>query len=407
MDKKLALETLKSFVENTDNVIAKDAILALHPELKESEDEKIRKAIGVALCGETAISILEANGTNLPDAIAYLEKQKEQKPAERNEDERIRKEIVKFIKDNTLTYTQSGCEIQKRWIDYLENHKEQKPVEYEKPLLNKFEQAVYDCAWGKVTCKPEGETQEEYAKRWAQQFLSMVRDWADDYIDFQIESAKRKAYNRGEADAEKPAEWSEEDEKMMQYIIGSIDTNISDSNFKRIRIWFESIKDRVQPKQEWSEGIKKTLDEISDYLKYKGREEDADFIRNLRPQPKAEWTIKDAKPGDILTTGTVTFIFKSVDKNGFVSMYCSYAVSTTGTNLNLSDTSTVDSKYVHSASIEQRREFLEELLRHMSSRSHWKPSVEQMEAFGESLLSVAYTENRTILQSLYNGLKSL
>ena len=47
------------------------------PELKESEDERIRKAIGAAICGTTAISILEANGTNLSDALSYIERQKE------------------------------------------------------------------------------------------------------------------------------------------------------------------------------------------------------------------------------------------------------------------------------------------------------------------------------------------
>lgn len=44
---------------------------------------------------------------------------------------------------------------------------------------------------------------------------------------------------------------------------------------------------------EWSEGTKKALDEISDYLKYKGREEDADFIKHLRPTPKQEWSEED------------------------------------------------------------------------------------------------------------------
>ena len=67
------------------------------------------------------------NGHSFENMFSKTER--EQKPAERSEDERIRKEIVKFIKDNTLTYTHSGCEIQKRWIDYLENQKEQKPAE--------------------------------------------------------------------------------------------------------------------------------------------------------------------------------------------------------------------------------------------------------------------------------------
>jgi len=215
---------------------------------------------------------------------------------------------------------------------------------------------------------------------------------------------------------QQPTEWSEEDETFVKDAIEAVENYYSKGcGQEELVTWLKSLPERfnLQPKQEWSEGTKKALDEISDYLKYKGREEDADFIRHLRPQPKAEWTIKDAKPGDILTTGTVTFIFKSVDKDGFVSMYCSYAVSTTGTNLNLSDTATVDSKYVHPASIEQRREFLEELLRHVSSQPHWKPSEEQMEALRKVTYKMGNScfgkdgANDKNLHSLYVALKKL
>jgi hypothetical protein len=44
----------------------------------ESKDEKIRKAICAAICGTVATSILEANGTNLLDALTYLKKQKDE-----------------------------------------------------------------------------------------------------------------------------------------------------------------------------------------------------------------------------------------------------------------------------------------------------------------------------------------
>lgn len=71
MDKNLALETLKSFMENTADVIVKDAILTLHPELAESEDERIRKGL---------IAMLSQDKELHHKAIAYLEKQKEQKP---------------------------------------------------------------------------------------------------------------------------------------------------------------------------------------------------------------------------------------------------------------------------------------------------------------------------------------
>ena len=68
-----------------------------------------------------------------------------------------------------------------------------KILEEEKPLLEKLKQAVYDCAWGKVTCKEEGETKEEYADRWAEQFLLITRDWADDYIEFTIQQKLRNS----------------------------------------------------------------------------------------------------------------------------------------------------------------------------------------------------------------------
>ena len=71
-----------------------------------------------------------------------------------------------------------------------------KILEEEKPLLEKFKQAVYDCAWGKVTCKEEGETKEEYADRWAEQFLLITRDWADDYIEFTIQQKLRNSYEK-------------------------------------------------------------------------------------------------------------------------------------------------------------------------------------------------------------------
>ena len=42
--------------------------------------------------------------------------------------------------------------------------------------LTEFEKAVYDCAWRKVTCKTEGESKEEYAKRHAAELLTLARE---------------------------------------------------------------------------------------------------------------------------------------------------------------------------------------------------------------------------------------
>lgn len=53
------------------------SLFIITPEPELSEDERIRKAIGAAICGTTAENVLEANGVRLTDALTYLEKQKE------------------------------------------------------------------------------------------------------------------------------------------------------------------------------------------------------------------------------------------------------------------------------------------------------------------------------------------
>ena len=138
---------------------------------------------------------------------------------------------------------------------------EQKPtnnvIEEEKPLLEKFKQAVYDCAWGKVTCKKEGETKEEYANRWAEHFLLIVRDWADDYIDFTIQQKLRNSYEKGKTDIiekqdEQNPAWSEEDERMYKAI--SIALSLKDAKGylkswyttpEEADNWLKSLKDRI------------------------------------------------------------------------------------------------------------------------------------------------------------------
>lgn len=62
----------------------KNIIYQQFPELQESEDERIMKAISAAICGTTAEKVLEANGVKLVDALAYLEKQKDPHYTKRN-----------------------------------------------------------------------------------------------------------------------------------------------------------------------------------------------------------------------------------------------------------------------------------------------------------------------------------
>ena len=101
MKKNLAIETFKAFIKNSDNDIMKDAIITLHPELKESEDERIRRMLieqitRWKLCAED--NNIEQDIRDASAALAYLEKQKEQKPVGwSEEDENIRQKLIRFI----------------------------------------------------------------------------------------------------------------------------------------------------------------------------------------------------------------------------------------------------------------------------------------------------------------------
>lgn len=83
------------------------------------------------------------------------------------------------------------------------------------------------------------------------------------------------------------SEWSEDDEEKLRDVIRLVEQG---SPVRPIRDhytdWLKSLKDRfqLQPKQEWSEGIKSRLDGISDFLQYKGCEDDAEFIKSIEPQ---------------------------------------------------------------------------------------------------------------------------
>lgn len=138
MDKNLALETLKSFVENTDNVIAKDAILALHPELAKSKDERIRNLIYCLIRDRSEIRILlEQNGVSVDNALAYLEKQKEQKAVINIE--HLKSYMLKYLQDASSRKDDSEIEkdtdIYARMIIKIFGNIEQKPAEWSEEFL--------------------------------------------------------------------------------------------------------------------------------------------------------------------------------------------------------------------------------------------------------------------------------
>lgn len=90
-----ALLIAKSKIKNNkDFVLYEDDVIEIFPELKESEDEKIRKDL-IQWIDEFPDTIWR--GHYKKDVIDWLEKQGEQKPAWGEEDEKMVKDIIAAI----------------------------------------------------------------------------------------------------------------------------------------------------------------------------------------------------------------------------------------------------------------------------------------------------------------------
>ena len=127
---KEALEKAKEYYALCEKCGAKDTVDFLEdsfPELKESEDEKVRKEIL-----EVAKTVVLRDGTlygkkyNCREWIAWLEKQGQQKPVEwSEEDERTVKGIINDIQERLEDYpTEQLADIYFKEIKFLKSIKE-------------------------------------------------------------------------------------------------------------------------------------------------------------------------------------------------------------------------------------------------------------------------------------------
>lgn len=88
-----AIERARSKIKNDkDHILYEDDVIEIFPELKESEDEKIRQNLHKLLCAEISIGTFEKYGLADDTVFDWLEKQKSAKWSE--EDERILERLI-------------------------------------------------------------------------------------------------------------------------------------------------------------------------------------------------------------------------------------------------------------------------------------------------------------------------
>lgn len=243
MDKEEAIKILKDFHDKSALFSVRTALETLHPELKESEDEKVRKAL---------ISILKSdfekdttiNDISVGDIITWLEKQGEQKPTQ-----------------------------------------EIKPFEAEH---GKYYYCIKDYFCGGRKQASKGDVVQ--ALRGLP--IMGLKDASEYFLPVNFIKCN--------------SAWSEEDEEMCQETIDWFEKKcfpyaLENDNPARESIkWLKSLKGRVQPKQEWSKedkkmfkSLKTLLNDASCYSCTEGIDKILSWIKSLRPQPKQEWSEDD------------------------------------------------------------------------------------------------------------------
>ena len=219
MTREEALEIVRN-IPQTDK--EKEALETLVPELKESEDERIRKEL---LDAVDKARVFDIDKDVADRWTAWLEKQKEQKPYQ---------EVLSDSENRMLDYHAS-----------LVRGEERKPFAHENDFVS----------------KPKGYV-ENAAHNYAMNFGDKGSELYIEIFD---------AYKAGAYYAElrhQPAEWSEGDKEMLERCVSKMANiipvpgkhGVADMSFEKhtdeeLVIWLKSLSERfnLQPKQEWSE----------------------------------------------------------------------------------------------------------------------------------------------------------
>ena len=284
----------------------KEKLEVIFPELKESEDERIRKEL-LQIAKESEDSFYMVMTPNKREKlIAWLERQGEQK-AWSEEDKNMLKWVIGYLENKMLnapiSEERTACKNAIAWFE--EKLKgEQKPVEWTMDNieeLTEFESAMMHIG-GSFFGEHQGLDPND---------TNAIKEQANILLEFVPKQ-----------------EWSEEDETKIKSIIAllkspavcTMDGNkgIIDASIK----YLKSLKDRIQPqlKQEWSEEDERFLNVAINilnsskvYTKSSDKYEDTiNWLKGIkdRVQPQSQW-----KPSDEQIKALETTLYTNMSRN--------------------------------------------------------------------------------------------
>lgn len=346
--------TREEAIEVYNNIInqkIKEAFEVFAPELRESEDEKIKKTlIGYFTKKNEYRDVDELwEGLEIPNIIAWLEKQKEPKEELFVRINGLINEYIKAGADEAEQEHRLKC--YHLFLDSLEDaeyfeQKDQKPLSTEETELNSItflEQIGYTCISPRAEQKPAHTAKE----MWKEMRLEVYAQASGNRHEPNYSDDSTKMFSLCDIDeifekignsavGSHHAEWSKEDERIRQSIIKDIEF---ERNYTSAT----------------------TGDVIGKY------NEQINWLKSLRPQPKQEWSKEDENMmSDII------------------------GVVVSESPLSLEE----EAKHI-------------DFLKSLRPQPHWKPSEEQMEALKEAMYQLDGSEYSDGIDSLFNDIKML
>ena len=247
----------------------RNTLIHIFPELKESEDERIRKEL---ICYFEKYPSIVIGPFNTKECIAWLEKQ-------------------------STPQVRTGLE----WVNTIDDACDKRYSEeyahgeycHEQSFKWGFQEGV---DWLEKQKGTEREIEGNYLCNGEQKPVELEKEEKSRLMKKCVHRAYQQGYDTGffmaTTELEHKQEWSEEDESMRIKCIGIFETYCAE-DASRLITWLKSIKDRVQPEQEWSEEDEERQEEtielletLIDHPKFRNYATTrcVDWLKSLRPQ---------------------------------------------------------------------------------------------------------------------------
>ena len=266
-----AIDVVRQMV--ADGQVSKDVAEKYFPELKDSEDETIRK---VLIQYFSTFRLGTFAGLEPKKIIAWLEKQGT--PAKLSEEEQNR-----FAKGILTSCAMS-------FIDYLDAHKYEGKMCVSNGECEDIENAFHNAMWDKLH-RYYGKYIEKQGEKnpYKEDFGDLLMDVKFGIVPSQKQDEQILA-NSAKTCKDEQKSWSEVDNFMYNKIKNLLtDISLAPESINSLFDWLKDLKDRIQPqpKQEWSEEDEKYVKDLADYftggLSLKHAEEDiADWFKSLK-----------------------------------------------------------------------------------------------------------------------------